>query len=191
MLLLIVGCCCLMSCDEATDTRRLNQNNSSSVALHSLGVFESYVNTFNEEHLRYKNAELPALQLAKISFVDDIPGPVVGRCFLRDRRIEIEKNYWKYASESMRESLIYHELGHCYLNRDHFDVQRGRVPVSLMNTVLVEARHFDSFRNEYLEELFTKRTGQFSNVGVASLREDREARKRARKKHDELCTVVH
>ena len=37
------------------------------------------------------------------------------------REITINKKYWDNYSDKQREQLIFHELGHCALNRDHND----------------------------------------------------------------------
>ena len=33
----------------------------------------------------------------------------------------IDKSYWDNASDLEKEFLVFHELGHCVLNRDHLD----------------------------------------------------------------------
>ena len=35
------------------------------------------------------------------------------------RQILIDKEYWDNSNESLRVSLVFHELGHCDLNREH------------------------------------------------------------------------
>lgn len=52
----------------------------------------------------------------------DLPGDMAGVCTRFDngyRRILIDKEYWNASVESLRISLIAHELGHCDLNRGH------------------------------------------------------------------------
>jgi len=46
-----------------------------------------------------------------------------GRCFLGQYRIEIDKVDWFSFSELFRSYLLFHELGHCALNRRHLNDQ--------------------------------------------------------------------
>lgn len=48
--------------------------------------------------------------------------------------IKTDELCWKNASQQEREALIFHELGHCWLNRDHRpDRFPNKIYVSLMN----------------------------------------------------------
>lgn len=56
-----------------------------------------------------------------IAFVK-LEGNVVGLCTRWSngyRQIQIDPDYWAIAPERFKVSLIFHELGHCDLNRDH------------------------------------------------------------------------
>jgi len=75
--------------------------------------------------------------------------------------ILISRQYWEASSDLDREQLIFHELGHCVLGRDHNDeitvLEDGEtVPLSLMNTYVIEEEHYTRYREEYIRELFTK-----------------------------------
>ena len=54
--------------------------------------------------------------------------------------IHINKTPWETLSDIRREILIYHELGHCLLGKDHYDVDiffNGyRCPSSIVTTLL-------------------------------------------------------
>ena len=72
------------------------------------------------------------------------------------RRITISLEYWNIFTDQDKESLIYHELGHCFLGQMH----RGQYdPILKRNTSLMYY-HFTSgakyyqFRDYYLTELF-------------------------------------
>jgi hypothetical protein len=47
--------------------------------------------------------------------------PAVAYCTISTdgRSITVDRTFWNKSSENQREELIYHELGHCALNRDH------------------------------------------------------------------------
>lgn len=51
-------------------------------------------------------------------------GDVLGRCNLSSvrnpiRTINLNETFWESATELEREYLVYHELGHCFLDRFH------------------------------------------------------------------------
>lgn len=37
------------------------------------------------------------------------------------REIVIDENFWKRSSELSKELIVFHELGHCFLERNHLD----------------------------------------------------------------------
>ena len=49
---------------------------------------------------------------------------VLGQCFRneqRPRKVIIDRDYWTDAEENDRQFLIFHELGHCFLDFEHDD----------------------------------------------------------------------
>lgn len=53
---------------------------------------------------------------------------ILGACRQPDegfprRSIFVDKPFWEDASDLQREFVVYHELGHCFLGRPHFDEQ--------------------------------------------------------------------
>lgn len=56
-----------------------------------------------------------------IGFRDINDGNVVGFCTYGSffREIDIDINYWNHSSNTTRMTLLYHELTHCYCERDH------------------------------------------------------------------------
>jgi hypothetical protein len=58
--------------------------------------------------------------------IDD--GDVIGTCSYRMtfREIDLDKDFWSKASWFSKTSLLYHELTHCYCNRDH-DFGEGKL----------------------------------------------------------------
>lgn len=68
--------------------------------------------------------------------------------------ILVDKDYWDSTSDTKKEMLIYHELGHCVLKRDHRDDFDGYQYVSLMNIGLVDETNYRNHRETYLDELF-------------------------------------
>lgn len=86
---------------------------------------------------------------------------VLGQCFRNEdkpRKVIIDIVYWTEATEVEREFLIFHELGHCFLDRDHLDITKtnSNECVSIMHST-PQACSFmltDENREEYLDELF-------------------------------------
>lgn len=86
-----------------------------------------------------------------------------GHCSKSDNetpRIDLNENYWKFATDQQKEILLFHELGHCLLNREHDDtLSSNKAPASIMFTnELYLAGTLDEYyrdhRDEYLKELF-------------------------------------
>lgn len=73
------------------------------------------------------------------------------------RTIKIRRESWKEASQDSREQLIFHELGHCLLNRSHSDsfIRRGRyvMPKSIMSTSRISDEVYKANRDYYKSEL--------------------------------------
>lgn len=74
--------------------------------------------------------------------------------------IRINELYWSYYGESGREELVYHELGHCVLDRDHTEeltippAYRYAIPNSIMYPYAFgNSFYYLAFRDHYVEEL--------------------------------------
>lgn len=86
---------------------------------------------------------------------------VIGQCVESDangKRIIIDSNRWKRLSSSEREFIVFHELGHCFLNRDHTDkTSRNGTCLSMMHsgTTVCENLYNITTREKYLDELFS------------------------------------
>jgi hypothetical protein len=71
-------------------------------------------------------------------------------------RIIISRVKWNRMSAQKREGLMFHELGHCVLNREHNPaVTENGVPTSLMNPYSIDSYTYSEYRKYYLQELFT------------------------------------
>lgn len=102
--------------------------------------------------------------------IGDIPiqfvrlqGSAVGECVSWSseyKEIRIDPDYWITLENSTRESLIFHELGHCVLNRDHdtemMDYHSLLVPDSYMYPYMFYSDDLSALHNHYLAELFSQ-----------------------------------
>lgn len=87
---------------------------------------------------------------------------VAGQCSTNDqqdlRRLTIDRQFWINLSDLEREFLIFHELGHCYLDRGHLDTRNANgTCVSMMQSGLGNCRMNYTLNNRdaYINELFS------------------------------------
>lgn len=71
--------------------------------------------------------------------------------------IRISPAIWKSASSDSREMILFHELGHCLLDRDHTDGYVEGRPRSIMHSYGVNSKHFGEHKEDYFRELFTSK----------------------------------
>ncbi len=80
------------------------------------------------------------------------------------REVIIRQTWWDSHTDDYRRSLIYHELGHCRLDREHLDdtyeVDGEIMKVSMMNSVIVRPRDYNRFSDHYHKELFNNDTAE-------------------------------
>lgn len=85
---------------------------------------------------------------------------VLGTCSFnpdRPQRVTIDVTFWRQASDFEREMVVFHELGHCVLGRDHIDdANANGTCVSIMHSGLGNCRLNYNSANKaaYLDELF-------------------------------------
>lgn len=85
---------------------------------------------------------------------------VAGQCTYSSQapnHISVDDEFWTKTGESFREFIIFHELGHCYLNRGHReDAFANGICKSLMRSGVDGC--FDNYKSTtralYLDELF-------------------------------------
>ena len=88
---------------------------------------------------------------------------VLGKCQFNSvdpDKVFIDNAFWRRASHLEKEFLIFHELGHCFLERDHLDTQNSDgTCISMMQSGLGECddNYNSQTRSDYLDELFSNR----------------------------------
>lgn len=114
-------------------------------------AFTGYVNLYVTMKNRPLAYDIP------IQF-GSLDGNTIGLCTRWSsgyRQIVIDREYWEspYTTDNERTSLIFHELGHCDLNRDHVETRFANGwPTSLMYPM--NYGFYDSQRDYYFTELF-------------------------------------
>jgi len=109
--------------------------------------------------------------------------PVIGVCKRWSsgyREIQIDPDYWNstYVTEEAKIGLIFHELGHCELNRSHDEAReyysgrriRGDIPRSLMYPYNFYSPHYTELQDYYFAEMFAPDTSLTINRELASLK---------------------
>lgn len=86
---------------------------------------------------------------------------VIGQCAYHEDEpstVIIDVVYWKTATDLEKEFLVFHELGHCALRREHLDDSDGHGNcISIMTSGIggCDIRYTTSTREALLDELFT------------------------------------
>lgn len=122
----------------------------------------SYYKTFEEEgKKRGIDIDLKTTQIsAEIGAIHE--NNVIGTCqFGRffDNHITIDDAFWDRSSVLGREFVVFHELGHCFLNRGHKEDSTSEgLCVSLMRSGNGRCNDAYNTRNReyYLDELFSE-----------------------------------
>lgn len=119
-----------------------------------------YFDRFEAEALNHGlSVDLEGRQIYGV--LSDLDDTTVGNCRYRNReprRITVDRQHWQSVSDLEREYIIFHELGHCYLERAHDDRKdsKGRC-MSMMQSGERDCwmEYNAQTRNMYLKELFT------------------------------------
>ena len=102
------------------------------------------------------------VDIDKVSVMFDVKDKdpsVVGLCSLSfiAPTIRIRHDIWNTMQEEEREALLFHELGHCLLHRNHCDNDSG-TPISLMNSTVFGGDLYSKNRSRFIDELFSPDT---------------------------------
>lgn len=69
--------------------------------------------------------------------------------------VTIDTAYWSVSNDLEKEELVFHELGHCLLDRDHCEEKENGAPVSLMEPEMLGSKVYGERREAFVDELFT------------------------------------
>lgn len=130
-----------------------------------LGEFAPYVAQFEiSAALNGSPLKVEDLKITLGNLSQDSLNQESGLCEITEGQtplITIDQASWESMDETERESLIFHELGHCVLRRAHLAVIRTNgSPESIMNPTLVAEFDYVHDQNHYHSELFSK-TNEF------------------------------
>jgi hypothetical protein len=121
---------------------------------------QTYFDRFVEEGaLRNVTVDFAASRVS--GYIRLITAPnVIGECAHDDTKpntVIIDRTYWNASGDLDREFLVFHELGHCVLNREHLDdadISGNCVSIMTSGTGTCHINYNQATRKELLDELF-------------------------------------
>lgn len=139
-------------------------NNAPTVALST--DFAPYVVTFKQKAVA-RNVTVDETTLS-ISYDPSLTGTnILGVCTRGGGRlpsITVNPTFWQAWATSSRssemEQLLYHEMGHCLLNRNHNDAtvttadNHSQIPISIMNSYHLSPSLYEINYAYYINELY-------------------------------------
>lgn len=115
-------------------------------------VLQPYVNEYKADKKRFLGTS--SIRRIDISFFT-LTSPIIGQCTRYNsgyREIKVDPIYWFFnASDAEKQILMYHELGHCDLNKEHDDSK-----AAIMNSNIMDGYQFIMNTDYYIEQLFRK-----------------------------------
>ena len=124
-----------------------------------LPYIESFIFEANERDF---NLSIDSLGI-EVKFENISDPSVIGRCQRNEdgenESIAVDPIYWKLATELEKEYVMFHELGHCVLNRPHTTAaDASNICLSIMEPgtgELCTSNYNETTREVLLDELFT------------------------------------
>lgn len=164
----------LTSCANTTlnDLFKINTDSDPRTNLNTDEVFIEYVVQFEVDYAHYLDADINIHNIP-INFTDELEDKYLGVCYYYGnksqwREIKINRSQWNTLSEHGKKSLLYHEFGHCALNREHKDEYYYNLPVSIMNTYHI-GDSYKKYSDDYDYELFNNDANNLKKSIDASL----------------------
>ncbi len=143
----------VMSCIACNETAVSSRDLSSS-SYQFEGV-STYLESFDSYYFHYLGENLPISDMQVVMVDSFSVANVIGSCNTGTKKISFLKSYWESANEAQKKLVVYHELAHCYLNRDHDSNTLNGLALSIMYPSAISASSFLTFESQYIEELFT------------------------------------
>jgi len=119
-----------------------------------------YVDLFEEEAMK-RNQDIHIDEIGIHASIEDIEGAVVGQCHHKENApnaVLLDQKYWDNANEDERLFIVFHELGHCILKKDHNDqTDASGYCLSIMHssTEVCDINFNSTQRDAYFDELFS------------------------------------
>lgn len=113
---------------------------------------------------------------ASLSEIYKFPSEVIGLCkyigfmkkkfnkveFQETPVISLDRKSWERSHPILKESLIFHELGHCILKKGHdTSLTSNGYPTSIMYPIILPNSLYAEYYPEYMSNLFNKSSDLF------------------------------
>ena len=115
-----------------------------------------------EQQAAARNTPVDLVRERIFGFIEPIDeANVVGSCSyggFAPGKVVIDNLFWSRADYYSKEMIVFHELGHCFLFRDHLEGRRSNGScISIMRSGLESCRDTYSYstKDYYLNELFS------------------------------------
>jgi len=155
----------IISCEKGGEFTNQIDNPTSSNTSHYENIhpeMRSYFVEFEKEANRRGLNFEAELNLLNTSFADIPQSGVAGQCRWHSSQpnlVTIDTPFWNNANESLREWVMFHELGHCILDRDHSEAEnQNGICLSIMasGTGSCQSEYNANNKEFYLDELFSE-----------------------------------
>lgn len=112
------------------------------------------VSQFEADSIKYNHPAI--VDNLTIIISDELDNNTNGVCSLYLVTPTIYLNI-RYINHEKLKRVVYHELGHCILNRRHKDTKVSWGMASLMSTILLDKYVYEQHEDYYLNELFNEK----------------------------------
>lgn len=132
-----------------------------------------WVQAFNQESQKYAQVvslsqlEVPQIKVSLDRLATDQAGVCITPGDGGAKELHINSLHWSGVNEVQKQLIVYHELGHCVLKREHRSEMELRVgyyeAVSIMHPSVLSAisdKAFQQFEADYYTELFSRSPSQ-------------------------------
>lgn len=105
-----------------------------------VGVDPKAQKILNEYMWLSKQHQIEFNNVVTIGFKNIDEGNAVGLCNYGGyfREIDVDINYWNHSTNTTHTALLFHELTHCYCNRDHDYGKRSKYPETELGRKIIE-----------------------------------------------------
>jgi len=125
-------------------------------AKYSITVASEYVESFKVEAIA-NGRNLASVEHNLIIKLGHLPPGELGVCkqTAGQNMIVLSVDWWSLLPALEQQELVWHELGHCWLNRGHTNARLADdSPISIMNTYHFDAQTYWAHYDYYNAELF-------------------------------------
>lgn len=149
-IIVLISLCALVACKK--ETKKKGVLSGGDVVTDLDGTLQPYIDEFKS---RLALAGLtPDVSMLTVVFTDSLASNILGSCNMGAQYVRINRALWQTLNSGHREELIFHELGHCVLNRLHDTTEVGGTPVSIMYpyhlgpTIYADATRYADYQTE-------------------------------------------